>query len=57
MKSTASLLGITLALLTATALAQGTDKKGSKDNPLLSRIPGYYIGEQTTKDFDSYTAP
>jgi len=57
MKNIASLLGITLAVLTATTFAQGTDKKGTKDNPLLSRIPGYIIGEQVVKDFDSYTSP
>ncbi|NWF88755.1 MAG: OmpA family protein [Ignavibacteriaceae bacterium] len=37
--------------------AQETDKEGSQDHPLLSRIPGYYISEQIIKDFDVYTSP
>ena len=44
-------------IFTLISHAQEIDKKGSKDNQLLSRIPGYYISEQTNKDFDSYTSP
>jgi OOP family OmpA-OmpF porin len=29
------------------------DVAGSKDHPLASRLPGYLIGEYTTKDFDT----
>ena len=46
-----------LLVFTSISFAQEIDKKGSKDNQLLSRIPGYYISEQTNKDFDSYTSP
>ncbi len=31
----------------------GQDTAGSKDHPLLTRMPGYYIRDYTTSDFDS----
>ena len=33
------------------------DIEGSKDYPLMSRLPGYFITEYTVNDFDSYTSP
>ncbi len=42
-------LGVTL--VSVPAFAQ--DVAGSKDHPLLSRMPGYYIRDYTTSDFDS----
>ena len=33
------------------------DVEGSKDYPLMSRLPGYYITEYTANDFDRYTSP
>lgn len=35
------------------AFAQETDVKGSKDHPLVTRMPGYYISGFETKEFDS----
>jgi OOP family OmpA-OmpF porin len=57
MKKCAACVGLLFLLLTQISYAQETDQKGSKDHPLLSRIPGYYISEQINKDFDSYTSP
>lgn len=31
-----------------------TDVEGSKDHPLLTRMPGFYISEYTATDFDSH---
>lgn len=55
-KFTASLV-FAILILTSVSFAQETDKEGSQDHPLLSRIPNYYISDQTIKDFDSYTSP
>jgi len=57
MKKLSTLLGLTILILTSISFAQETDQEGTKDHPLLSRIPSYYIGEQVIKDFDSYTSP
>ena len=57
MKKYAAFMWLILLVFTSISFAQEIDKKGSKDNQLLSRIPGYYISEQTNKDFDSYTSP
>ena len=57
MKKIATLVGLIFFIFTSISYAIETDKKGSKDSPLLSRIPNYYIGEQVVKDFDSYTSP
>ncbi len=46
------LSGIVLSLV-STSLAQ-QDVEGSADHPLLTRMPGFYIGEYTAHDFDSY---
>jgi outer membrane protein OmpA-like peptidoglycan-associated protein len=48
------LTGVAL-LLGATALAQEKDVEGSKDYPLFSRWPGYYLDSYEHKKFDSYT--
>jgi OmpA-OmpF porin, OOP family len=57
MKKIAAVLGFLILVVSAQTFPQGTDQQGAKDHPLLSRIPGYYIGDQVTKDFDSYTSP
>lgn len=57
MKKITALIALIFMAITSLSYAQEADKKGSKDSPLLSRIPGYYISEQTNKDFDSYTSP
>ena len=49
-----------IALLCAGALGfaqQEKDADGSKDHPLLTRMPGYYISEYTFKEFDKYESP
>jgi OmpA-OmpF porin, OOP family len=52
------LRGIALALVLAilgTSPARGqADVAGSKDHPLVSRMPGYYIDSYEAKDFDSF---
>lgn len=48
-------LGFAFALvlcLAPAAFAQD-DVEGAKDHPLISRMPGYYIGEYIEKEFDS----
>jgi OmpA-OmpF porin, OOP family len=57
MKSVSVFLVLAVLIFSSISLAQEKDKKGSKDHPLLSRIPNYYISDQTNKDFDSYTSP
>ncbi len=57
MKKYAAFVWFMLLIFTSISYAQEIDKKGAKDNQLLSRIPGYYISEQINKDFDSYTSP
>jgi OmpA-OmpF porin, OOP family len=50
-------IGICLLLcLGITAFAQ-QDAEGSKDHPLFTRMPGYYIGEYTVHDFDRFESP
>jgi len=49
---------MTIALLaavafTAPAWAQTPDVKGSKDHPLVTRMPGFYIRQYDEKEFDS----
>jgi OOP family OmpA-OmpF porin len=46
-------VGIVL-LVPAAARAQ-TDADGSKDHPMLSRFPGYYIEEYDPQDFGTFT--
>jgi OmpA-OmpF porin, OOP family len=57
MKKCVGFVGLLFLVFTQISYSQETDQKGSKDHPLLSRIPGYYISEQIKKDFDSYTSP
>ena len=45
---------ILLAPLTMAIAQEETDLSGSKDHPLLSRMPGFYISDYSEKDFDSY---
>ncbi len=49
-------LAILLLIPFSGALAQPEqDVEGGKDHPLLSRMPGYYLSQYETKDFDAYT--
>ena len=57
MKKISALLVLAILIFSSISFAQEEDKEGSKDHPLLSRIPGYYISEQIIKDFDVYTSP
>ena len=57
MKIIAAAAGVLFLTLCSVSFAQEVDKEGAKDHPLLSRIPGYYICDQSNKDFDSYTSP
>ena len=57
MKKFSAILGLVILMLASISFAQETDIEGSKDHPLLSRIPNYYISSQANKDFDSYTTP
>jgi OOP family OmpA-OmpF porin len=42
-----------LCLCAAPAFAQEQDADGSKDHPMFSRMPGYYIQEYDSQDFSS----
>ncbi len=44
---------VALSFGAATASAQEKDVKGSKDHPLLTRMPGYSIATYEPKDFDT----
>ena len=57
MKIIAAAAGVLFLTLCSVSFAQEVDKEGAKDHLLLSRIPGYYISDQSNKDFDSYTSP
>jgi len=57
MKKFSSFLIFTILILTSISFAQETDKDGTQDHPLLSRIPNYYISDQIVKDFDVFTSP
>ncbi len=41
-------------LCAAPALAQNPDADGSKDHPMFSRMPGYYIEEYDAQDFSTH---
>jgi OOP family OmpA-OmpF porin len=43
-----------VCLCAAPALAQDTDAGGSKDHPMFSRMPGYYIEDYDAQDFSSF---
>ena len=36
------------------AMAAEPDAVGTKDHPLFTRMPGFYIGRAESKDFESY---
>ncbi len=48
------LLAGLFVLAVGTAGAQETDAEGTKDHPLLSRMPGFYISRAETKDFEAH---
>jgi OOP family OmpA-OmpF porin len=52
----AAIFVILLAAVTFAQADEEKDIKGSKDHPILSRMPGYYIDNYDVKDFDSYDA-
>jgi len=45
---------ILLLAIAGAAYAAETDVEGGKDHPLVTRMPGYYIGRYEEKDFDSH---
>ncbi len=47
------LIAAAMCLCAAPALAQDKDADGSKDHPMFSRMPGYYIEEYDAQDFSS----
>lgn len=54
-RAVAVVLGMVLSLIAViTAGAADTDKPGSKDHPLLSRMPDFYISDYKVIDFDNY---
>ncbi len=59
MRKVGWLVSVALLLFTAMGFAQDgeVDVEGSKDSPMMSRLPSYYISEYTLNDFDSYTSP
>ncbi|MDP2829756.1 MAG: OmpA family protein [Sulfuricellaceae bacterium] len=57
MKKIPLFLVLSMLIFSSISFAQEKDAKGSKDHPLLSRIPSYYISDQANKDFDRYTSP
>ena len=48
-----------MLLFTSLGFAQDdeVDVAGAKDHALMSRLPGYFIGEYETYDFNAYTSP
>src|SRR3954471_23325881 len=42
------------SLAVAPANAQDADADGSKDHPMFSRMPGYYIQEYDAQDFSTF---
>jgi OmpA-OmpF porin, OOP family len=57
MKKISLFLVLSIFIFSSISFAQEKDMEGTKDHPLLSRIPNYYISDQANKDFDSYTSP
>ncbi len=49
------LLALTVAVLASPAQQQ--DEPGSKDHPMVPRMPGYYIANYKANDFDGYDFP
>ncbi len=50
-----ALVALAVTLLAAAGFAQEADVEGSKDHPLLSRMPGYYISRYEDMQFDTHT--
>jgi len=50
-----AIVAIVALLASAAVLANEKDKEGSKDYPLFSRWPGYYLDNYKHKKFDTYT--
>ena len=48
------LIAAAVCLCVAPAAAQDKDADGSKDHPMFSRMPGYYIEEYDAQDFSSF---
>jgi OOP family OmpA-OmpF porin len=48
------LMAACVCLCAAPGLAQDKDADGSKDHPMFSRMPGYYIEEYDAQDFSSF---
>ncbi|MEM6725300.1 MAG: OmpA family protein [Bacteroidota bacterium] len=46
-----------LCFMPCSAFAQKSDVVGSSDHPLISRFDGFWIGEYSQVDFDSYKLP
>jgi OOP family OmpA-OmpF porin len=57
MKKISVFLALAILIFSSISFALERDMKGSKDHPLFSRIPNYYISDQANKDFDRYTSP
>ncbi|MFZ2196349.1 MAG: OmpA family protein [Thermodesulfovibrionales bacterium] len=53
-KVTTVLLGLFFVMTSFGISLAESDKKGSKDHPLLSRMPNFYIESYEDKDFDSH---
>ncbi len=54
MKNCIALIFIIAFLAVSAPAFARQDVEGSKDHPMLSRMPGYYIEEYTASDFDSH---
>jgi len=48
------LMAAALCLCAVPAAAQDTDADGSKDHPMFSRMPGYYIEDYDAQDFSTF---
>jgi OmpA-OmpF porin, OOP family len=48
------LIAAALCLCAAPSAAQDTDIDGSKDHPMFSRMPGYYIEDYDAQDFSTF---
>lgn len=51
------LIAAAACLFAASALAQQTDAEGSKDHPMFSRMPGYYIEQYDAQDVSTVELP
>ena len=51
----AVILGLLFVMASFSFSVADNDKKGSKDHPLLSRMPNFHITDYKEKEFDSYT--